>query len=315
MSGCATSSRSGGIESIKAKDIAALAELSTLKPHRFEGRVRLAGRAVEVTGVVEDAYRYQATVSIDGSVVYEEAVLDDRRFVRLISPDRLVPHEVFAELPLLHDSWLTLMKGEWVLDPQGAPPEFAPTGTAANDAPLRADLVSGFVRFLDAGRELAAKGMRKYDRDSVQYLRRDDKFSNDPDDGRRFDALPTPYDPTAVFTDLESLRRYFEYTSVWTTTEGVTRVERLLELPPPSRRYRDMYAQLRRAGGARLLRLIDSGPAGRVMAWSYRVENAPGSVIDAPDAAATLPLEPALAALARRLETTTTPTPLYGAIE
>lgn len=310
-SGCA----GRGEEGVDVEDLPEIVEATALEPRRFTSKVVLGGRTLEVAGVIEDDYRYQATVSLDGSTVYEEVVVDDRRYLRVEDPTALVTPELLVELPSLHEAWPLVLQGGWVVDPGGAPPEFT-AGTKPVDAPLSPQTVLAKVRYLDAANELVGLGYGKYDRNSIAYSRRNDKFPVHEEDGTRFDHAAAGYDPNAVYTTLESLQPSFEFVSLWANETMLTRVERLTELPDPDEdRYEDLYGQLERAGSSRLLALLELGEPGRRITESYTFSPAGDAVVVEPDSAAEVRLTPALTALASRVAGSTTPTPLYGRIE
>lgn len=311
LSGCAGRSDEG----VDADDLPAILEATTLEPRVFTSNVELGGRSLEVTGVIEDDYRYQATVSLDGGPVYEEVVVDDRRYLRVHDPAALVTPELLVELPSLHETWPLVLQGGWVVDPGGAPPEFT-AGTKPIDAPLSAQTVLARVRYLDGANELVGLGYGKYDRNSIAYSRRNDKFPVHEEDGTRFDHAASGYDPNGVYTTLQSLRPSFEFVSLWADESMLTRIERLTELPDPDEdRYEDLYDQLERAGSSRLLALLELGEHGRRITESYTFAPAGAAAVVEPENAAEVRLTPALSALASRVAGSTRPTPLYGSIE
>lgn len=79
------------------------------------------GKTVAVIGKIEDALRYSFTLIEDDFGVMEMVVSDDTLAVRLLDPNKV------TTLPLLPDPSIAptvdaLRRGEWVVDPSGAPP-------------------------------------------------------------------------------------------------------------------------------------------------------------------------------------------------
>lgn len=300
--------------SIQTKELPEFAEQTRLASYRFTGHRELAGHRVDIQGLVEDDYRYQASVLLDGTPVYDEVVVDNRRYVRLLAPNKIVPADLLPELPSLHPTWSSLVGGVWVVDAEGAPPEFT-AGANPINAPLTPELVLSTVRYLDDPETLLGGRFREYNTKATYYLPKDDKFPVHKDDGARFDSLPQPYDPNGVFTGLDSARKYFEYVSVWAKPGAVTRIEKVAQLPDPKDdRYNDLYQQLGRAGSRTLLDLLGT-KEGRKFAERYTFSSAKGETVAEPPDATAAPLTPALTTLAERLAGLEAASPLYGKVE
>lgn len=206
-------------------------------PRRFSLHSTRSGEDVTIEGVVEDDYRYSASLSIDGRAVYEETVIDDRRWLRVVGLNELTPatRTALAAVPEL----APLVAGEWVIDVAGAPPEFV--------EPSARPRLLGPAPVLDAVRRLDTlesdgdsvpqlRTAREYDPDSVNYLEREDKFDRHADDGVRFDVKPSAYDSDAIFgrgmpPDLEeALERFALYTSYWIGESRLTRIETFFDV-------------------------------------------------------------------------------------
>ncbi|HUR49813.1 MAG TPA: hypothetical protein VMY88_09865 [Acidimicrobiales bacterium] len=206
-------------------------------PRRFSLQSTRSGEEVTIEGVVEDDYRYSASLSIDGRAVYEETVIDDRRWLRIVGLNELTPatRSTLDALPEL----APLVAGQWVADASGAAPEFVEP--SAKLRLLGPAPVLDAVRRLDTlendGTSLAQlRTAREYDPDSVNYLEREDKFDRRADDGLRFDVKPSAYDPDAIFgrglpPNLEeALERFALYTSYWIGEGRLTRIETFFDV-------------------------------------------------------------------------------------
>ena len=196
-------------------------------PRRFVYTRTSGASRYEVSGEVEDDYRYRGSVG----TVYEEVVVDDQRFVKL-SDAAVLPAATRAMANLA-----PLVGGEWVSDAARAPGEFAPRSSAL----LSPTALLDAVRALDVGdnAELfkrAVRSSKRYDPDSSGYLRRTDKFAAHPEAGVRYDYFPSPYQPDVVFRDGvpadldERLRSAFLYVSFWFRGGRVTRIETLFDV-------------------------------------------------------------------------------------
>jgi hypothetical protein len=299
----------GGHESaVKVADLDKLATKSALRARTFTSTSTVGGARVTVVGLVEDDYRYAATVSLNGAPVWEEVVVDDKRYVRVINAAALFDADTAASLS-------TIVSGAWVVDGNGAPAEFTPETTVV---PLAPDLVLSYVRVLDTVPQLTKLGYVEWNPQGASYLPRSDKFPAHKDNGKRFDHLPTAYDANQVLNGLDATRPYFEYVSLWANDRGVTRIERTLELPDPAdKRYAEMYTQLRRAGSRRLLALLQEGstPRARALQSSAVIGSpSPTQHVVEPTGAQPVDLVAAITALRQRLAALAVPSPLYGPI-
>jgi hypothetical protein len=148
------------------------------------------GAVVEVRSRIQDDLRYKATVTLDGTRVLDEVVVDDSLADRILDAGayRVLGASVPASAPAT---------GGWVLDRYGAP-SLLPSDTATlrvgDDAVL--DTLTVF-RHVDRVMGEAA-GVHRFDPDSLAYRPREDPFPR-PDHGAgevRYDcerpALPRP---------------------------------------------------------------------------------------------------------------------------
>ncbi len=265
---------------VRAKDLDALAEETALAPREFEATIAGVGRSMRVSGLVEDAYRYAATVSYGDRPLFEEMAVDDARYLRLLDPRpfRAPLASVPAAAPLL--------AGKWVVDPAGAAPEFG-AATSPQSALLRLvdpglettllapSTVLAEVRFLDTLPSLLRAGRPpiEWNPDSANYIPQDDKFPPHSEDGKRFDALPQPFDPGATFATLPAVASFFQTSAVWARERAISRIESLLELPTPGRpQYRDMFEQIARQPPLASV----EGPALRAATDGFRLALATG---------------------------------------
>jgi hypothetical protein len=276
---------------VVAEDLPRIAERTATAARRFTWTLAVAGRKVEMKGVVEDDYRYQADVSVDGRPTYSEVVYDDARYLSVSDSSAIAP----GDLAAIHEGLAAMTTG-WVVDPMGAPPEFAGGGNQ-QPIPLASSFVLERVRHPEGLPPVLMAGFKEWNILAADYLPKNDKFPEHPDDGTKFDSFPMAYDPNAVTVTFPQLRPFFEYVSVWAKPTHIDRVERLIELPDPREDlYKELYTQLGRAGSRALVTIIRS-PGGRRFVETYRFEPAPDAAVTPPESAQTLELAPALGAL------------------
>ena len=260
---------------VESGDIADLAEKTTLSPRSYSFSREVLQRqggsvTLSVSGLVEDDYRYTGTVKIDDEIVYEEVVLDDARFLRLANASLLETVAILrrfdapvaeAQRPAGFADPATeavLLSGGWVFDPQGAPQEF---GGDSGSSPLDARDVLFRSRFLETLPAYLAKGAGAvvWNPEAAAYIPQEDKFPPkkrktlaeefiDPfkSDGKRFDVLPKPFDPSIAPTNLRDVEDFFMYVSVWTNDGLIRRVGRVLEFPDLGQPvYKDFFQPLK----------------------------------------------------------------------
>lgn len=213
---------------------------ASVHPPRTFSYTRTQGDGrLEVRGRVEDDYRYEAEVASNGEQLYQEVVFDDHRFVRVSAQAAAALTTGDAE------DTAPPARGEWVRDGRGAPGEFAAAGSAdaeaqAGAAPAPA-LVLGVLRALEKADQAdrfrsALRVARVYDPDSSGYLERNDKFPPHPESGRRYDAVPGPYQPDVLFADgvpddlAERLTSSSLYLSFWFRDGRLTRIEAFFDV-------------------------------------------------------------------------------------
>lgn len=231
--------RGSGAADVGPKDVERLLPAMARYPRTFTLTRKTPDRTLVITGAVQDDYRYRATVTTDGRDTYEEVVVDDGRYLRLLDPS------AYAGVAAVDATLRAFLDGRWVYDPKGAPPEFSPSGPPTA---LSAQFVLGAVRYLEAVPEVLRKtgGHVAYNPDSVTYLPKDDKFPVHPEDGKRFDVIPKAFDPGVTVVSAQDLEPYFLYLSVWVAGNRVARVEKLFDLPDLERdgRFKELREQL-----------------------------------------------------------------------
>lgn len=223
-------------------------------PRTFAFRHTSGPLKLAVSGDVEDDYRYRGTFAVGDRPAYEEAVVDDRRAIRLVDPAAL-PEPVRANPALA-----PLMSGAWMADAANAPPEFAKADTQIRL--IDPSVVLEKVRYLesleqDPDRIGQVRGAAFYDPGSTSYLRRNDKFPAHEKDGSRYDILPGSYQGDLLFREgipqdlVKQLERSFLYISWWFKDGRITRVELFFDVDQKAVT-RDMKAsaerQAKRAG-------------------------------------------------------------------
>jgi hypothetical protein len=311
LTGCIQQGREDPVTAGKLDDLALARSLSS---REFSSTVDVGGDQVTISGVVEDDYRYAASVRVGGQLAYEEVVADDRRYVRVQDATALLPAAVLPSLSA-NRNVAAVLSGRWVVDPFGAPEEFT-AGRTVTEVPLSPRLVLERVRYLENLPETLKGGFREYNTDAIYYLPKDDKFPAHEEDGERYDRLPAAYDTTATTVTVDDLRKFFEYVSVWATEDGLTRLERLLELPDlDDDRYEEVYGQIERAGSGRLRALLARGKRGRTLTETYLARPATtGRTVVEPTGATRVDLVAAVDAIRSAVQALQTPSPLYGPI-
>lgn len=163
----------------------------------FEYTEEISDEKLKVQGRIEDGFRYQEIVALDGVPVLEQVVSDDALSVRVIDAGRLPLFSAGAPLldssPILTD---TLRAGTWVTDPSGAPPfrKAAPNPEEFQISdPLRDPIeILQYVKLsIDSARDV--KQWREDDIDPA-YKRSEDPFPNPAlaEGEKRFDLLRPP---------------------------------------------------------------------------------------------------------------------------
>jgi hypothetical protein len=161
-------------------------------PHVIRYREQAGSRVVEVSLRVEDSFRSQVIVKLDGVPLFEEALVDDAVAVRLLAPDRWNPAE---GTPLA----AMLGSGRWVVDPAGAPPVLLEASEVRPITGTGVDAVFDAENAMEYSRAAVqqARGVARFNEDSLQYRPSEDPFRDlvDADQNAgivRFDAVPPP---------------------------------------------------------------------------------------------------------------------------
>src|SRR5581483_6119823 len=127
----------------------------------------------DVRGLVEDDFRYKARLSEDGKPVLDEVVSDDALAVRFLDPARM---SRFLRKPAVTGPAAALLATRrWVLDPAGAPAEFATAGT---DRTLGHDPIAdarNVFAYVEQAMNEAARVV-EFNPESLEYRKDEDPF-------------------------------------------------------------------------------------------------------------------------------------------
>lgn len=139
--------------------------------------------SVEVQGSVEDSFRNQATLLVNDIQVLNRVISDDALAVQVIAQ---------AALPQLGAGSVAdaLRAGQWVIDPEGAPPVTSPSAQTPEADPIKQlDNALHVVAYLKG---VANGRIVRFNPDAVGYIRSQDPFPHpDRDAGEvRFDLVP-----------------------------------------------------------------------------------------------------------------------------
>lgn len=159
-------------------------------------------RTHEVEVRLEDAFRYEAEMAVDGRRLLHEVVQDDSLSVRTLAPETFNPGEGTDVGPVLAE-------GVWVQDPAGAPPiyivgprEGQPEGRSRG-LEVGRDPVSDALNVLEYVRTAIQQsdGVSRFDEDSPFYIPSQDPFRGfiEPDEEsgiERFDVARAPLPQT-----------------------------------------------------------------------------------------------------------------------
>lgn len=227
-------------------EVRALLDDTLVQPHRFVYvETTPAGQETRVQGVVEDDFRSEARLDVDGRPVLERVVSDDVVAVRFLRPDalgRYIDKDVVSDVDTASDLegvdvFEALQSRQWVADPGGAPPLLRSVDDVTE---------SGIDPFSDAGQMLVrardltfieAGGFVEYNPNSVSptYRADEDPFPQ-PEDGAditRYD-LPQPEFPREVGGGARTVPgdAFFRKFSVYVRDGVVVRVAEAVGLTP-----------------------------------------------------------------------------------
>lgn len=141
-------------------------------PHVYRSVETAEGSKIETTVRVDDSFRSQTTLTMDGVPLLDQIVVDDAVAIRLLAPDRWNPA---AGTPLE----AILASGEWVVDPAGAPPVFLPSGEQRSIlSDVGADPLFDAQNAIEYARQAvdAAVDVEKFSPDSIDYRPSEDPF-------------------------------------------------------------------------------------------------------------------------------------------
>ena len=175
-----------------------------------------ANKNLTVVGIVEDAFRYKARLSVNGTASWDEVVSDDAVADRFLDAS-LLPAIVTKSLALDGPTQLAslaaqlaaapppvsaggsisaidaLRTGRWLLDPAGAP---SPVASAADEALPGNDPIHDAVTVLDYVRAAVQEApfVKKYDAESLEpvYKPTEDPFPKPGPGVDRYDLKEVP---------------------------------------------------------------------------------------------------------------------------
>lgn len=218
-------------EEIKPRErvLAYIAETERLT-RGFVYREHGEGLNAEVIGDIEDGFRYQAILKLDGDEVFEQIADDDVLAVRVIDAAK-IPSLASGTAPTSQVITDVLTQGRWVVDPSGAPPILR-TSTGPND--LGSDPVRNAVNVLRYVRIAidAAQDVRQYRDEDLDpaYRPSEDRFPK-PDDKageRRFDLVRLPLPTGGIGGGFDQLPQTPHFRKMAIYVRG-TRIVRILE--------------------------------------------------------------------------------------
>jgi hypothetical protein len=225
---------------------AALARTERLS-HRFEYEEEdlVGGETTRVVGVVEDDFRYKVRLEVDNAVALDEIVYDDAVADRFYDVETLrsMLRTSAVEPAATDDTDLAspaevraaLSRGQWVVDPTGAPPLF---DAVANEERQIGDdpIVDAQTVFDYVERVSRRQLVKKFNEDSLDYKPKEDPFpkpSRDSDivryDFGRF-PVPRPSDGAASGRQAVPGAESFRKMSVYVRDGLVIRVLELVDV-------------------------------------------------------------------------------------
>ncbi len=162
-----------------------------------------AGFNLEVRGLVEDSFRHQETLKIDGSEVLVRVVSDDALALQVGNPAALA--QLTTAVGPAADA---LRSGHWVIDPFGAPAQVASSATVPDADPIKQlDSALQMTRYLQ---QIAGGSIRLFNPDEVGYIRSQDPFPhpNREQGEARYDLVPPPLPARSVNQQLPTTTHF-----------------------------------------------------------------------------------------------------------
>lgn len=195
---------------------------------KFEYFREHEGNSVKVTGAVEDGFRYQGLLELDGAQVVEAIVDDDALALKVIDASK-IPSLAEGATPSSQVISDALRAGIWIVDPSGA--SQPRTGVESQGPQDPIEEAVGIFRYVRAAIN-AALEVKQYREDDLDpaYRPTEDNFPKpDEKEGiRRFD-LVRPILPTGdVFGGLEQLPQAPHFRRMAVYVKG-NRILRILE--------------------------------------------------------------------------------------
>lgn len=158
------------------------------QPRGFVYSVEADGVTTQVEGFFEDDYRYKVRVLRDGELVLDQVVSDDAVALRFADPAAV---DDVVSFPPGSPAEPLLRSRRWVVDPQGAPADWA---VVAEDQSADQGPVLDALQALEHLRSAAAAGVARFNEQALDYRPREDPFPK-PEEGAdvvRYDIRRPP---------------------------------------------------------------------------------------------------------------------------
>jgi hypothetical protein len=182
----ATACGGGGALSVKPIDIARAAMRATAERPLAMTYTDASDRSVVVDLTVADAFRYKASVSLDGTPIFEQIVADDAVAAHVLDAGALA----LFDPSLVPSAGAAFRTGRWTIDSRGAPDPLAPAARAM-PLPERA-IADALAAFSTADKWLGqGQSVVRFNPQATDYRPKEDPFPKPPKGGRvaRFDVV------------------------------------------------------------------------------------------------------------------------------
>lgn len=182
-------------------------------------------RSVEVDVDSQDSFRTSATLSLNGTPLLDEMLVDDAVALRLRDPAQWNPAANTPLAPILGS-------GKWVVDPAGAPPVLF-AGNQQDITKTGIDPLSDALNATQYVRAVMALGVNviRFNKDSLDYRPDEDPFRKYVDDDIkaglvRYDVVPPALPRTANASQPGRLpdARFFRRLSIYVKNGRMVRV-------------------------------------------------------------------------------------------
>lgn len=159
----------------------------------YQYKEETASVLIEVRGVIEDTFRHHEYLYIDGVEVAEQIMNDDSIAVKVLDLAAVPGGGAISADASQGEVVAALLRGEWVVDPFGAPSLARPPEGAAtvgmNPMTDALNVISYFSQAIDA-----AAGVILFNPDSIDYRPKEDPFPrpNKEQGETRYDLVRPP---------------------------------------------------------------------------------------------------------------------------